>query len=277
MLSKCSKKDERVYWYRKGIKMIYGYARISTPKQSIDRQRKNIKSFCKSNYGEDALLDLREEVYSGTKSDRPEFIKLKKELKSGDILIFDSVSRMSRDAAEGIKTYFELFDKGITLIFIKERYIDSDTYKSTTNNLISLTGEDVDLILKGVNEYLVKLAKKQIEIAFWQAQKEVDDLRQRTKEGIQAVKEKGKLVGGQTQVGKKKKSSKAEAVKPLILKYSKDFHGKNNDIEVIGIVKQKLSITLSRNSYYKYKKELAEEIRLQEEKDIDDILQSETI
>ena len=38
---------------------------------------------------------------------------------------------MSRNAEEGIKLYFELFDKGIELIFLKERYINTDIYKDS--------------------------------------------------------------------------------------------------------------------------------------------------
>ena len=90
--------------------MIYGYARISTPQQSIDRQIRNIKTECEN-------ACIVREAYTGTKINRPEWTKLYKKLKQGDTIIFDEVSRMSRNADEGIQTYLELFDKGIDLIF----------------------------------------------------------------------------------------------------------------------------------------------------------------
>ena len=76
--------------------MRYGYCRISTKQQSIDRQIRNIKK----EYPDAVIL---QEAYTGTTTDRPEWNKLYKAVKDGDIIIFDSVSRMSRDAAEGFK------------------------------------------------------------------------------------------------------------------------------------------------------------------------------
>ncbi len=79
--------------------MIYGYCRISRKEQSITRQIRNIKK----EYP-DALII--EEAFTGTKMERPEWMKLHKKVRSGDIIVFDSVSRMSRNADEGVETYF---------------------------------------------------------------------------------------------------------------------------------------------------------------------------
>ena len=76
----------------------YGYCRISTKKQSIERQIRNIK-----NMYNDAVIVT--EAYSGTTTNRPEWNKLYKKVKAGDIIIFDSVSRMSRNAEEGYSLY----------------------------------------------------------------------------------------------------------------------------------------------------------------------------
>ena len=147
----------------------YGYARISTKKQSIERQIRNIL-----NYDNNAII--YQERYTGTKvSGRKEFKKLLSKVKEGDTIVFDSVSRMSRDSIEGTELYFELFNKGIELVFLKESYINTTTYKKALNNNIQLTNTAVDSILKGVNEYLITLAKEQIKIAFEQAEKEVKD------------------------------------------------------------------------------------------------------
>lgn len=51
------------------------------------------------------------------------------------------------------------------------------------------------MTIKGVEQYLIKLAEKQIKIAFDQAQKEVDDLRQRTIEGLETARLSGKQLG----------------------------------------------------------------------------------
>ena len=64
--------------------MIYGYCRISTPRQNIDRQIRNIKA----EYP-DAIIF--KESYTGTKLDRPEWSKLMRKVKPGDRIVFDSV------------------------------------------------------------------------------------------------------------------------------------------------------------------------------------------
>ena len=225
---------------------VYGYCRISTAKQSIDRQIRNILAY-------DSTTIIYQEAFTGTKlNERKEFTKLLKRVKEGDTIIFDSVSRMSRNADDGIKLYLELFDKGINLVFLKEHHIDTDTYKSALQNNIKMTGDDVDYILKGINEYLKKLATKQIKLAFEQSEKEVADLQQRTKEGIQTARLNGKQIGQRQ--GAKLNVKKKSPCKEIILKHNKDFNGMLNDTETMKLA------AISRNTYYKYKRELTEEI-----------------
>ena len=226
--------------------MIYGYCRISSKKQSIERQIRNIKN----DYPEAIMV---EEVFTGTKTyERRKFQNLLKKLKPGDTVVFDSVSRMSRDAEEGFKLYEELYHKGINLVFLKEPHINTDTYKNTLASSVPLTGTEVDFILEGINKYLLALAKEQIKLAFLQAEKEVQDLRQRTREGLITAKLNGKQVG--CVKGTKLTTKKSIEAKKQILKYSKDFEGTLKDTEVMKL------IGISRNSYYKYKRELNTEM-----------------
>lgn len=222
---------------------IYGYCRISTRKQSIERQERNIKA----DYPSAVIF---KEAYTGTKIDRPVFTKLLKIVNKGDTIVFDSVSRMSRNADEGFTLYEELFNKGVELVFLKEQHINTETYKKALTNNIEMTGTNVDYILEGVNKYLLALAKEQIKIAFNQAEKEVQDLHQRTKEGIETARLNGKQIGQKK--GVKLVTKKSIIAKEQIKKYSKDFEGTLKDIEVMKL------IGLARNTYYKYKKELIE-------------------
>ena len=50
-------------------------------------------------------------------------------------------------------------------------------------------------IIEALNDYIMSLAKRQIQLAFIQSQKEVDDLHQRTKEGIETARRNGKQIG----------------------------------------------------------------------------------
>lgn len=223
----------------------YGYCRISTRKQSIDRQKRNIKAA----YPNAILI---EETYTGTKIDRKEWNKLIRKVVVGDTIIFDSVSRMSRNADEGYTTYEDLFYKGVNLVFLKEPHINTDTFKKALESNIQLTGSNVDYILEGINKYLMALAKEQIRLAFEQSEKEVADLHQRTREGIETARLNGKQIGQKQ--GAKLITKKSIQAKEIILKHSIDFNGGLNDNEVMKLA------GLSRNTYYKYKRELKEQL-----------------
>lgn len=220
---------------------IYGYCRISTSKQSIERQKRNIKDI----YPNAILI---EEIFTRTRINRKEWVKLFDKVECGDTIVFDSVSRMSGNVEEGFGAYEELYQRGVNLVFLKEPHINTDTYKKALESNIQLTGSNVDFILEGINKYLMALAKEQIKLAFEQSEKEVLDLRQRTKEGIMTARLNGKQIGqakGSTFVTKKSVQMKSK-----IVKMAKDFDGNMQDKEVFEI------LGLSKNTYYKYKKEL---------------------
>jgi len=222
--------------------MEYGFTRISTPKQSIERQIRNIRALYPK-------AIIYQEVFTGTKMDgRKQWCQLIKKVKAGDTIIFDSVSRMSRNAREGFETYQDLFNKGIELVFIKEPHINTATYKSALSSKIELTGKKEDILIKAINEYLLELAKEQIKLAFEQAEKEVTDLHQRTKEGIETARLAGKQIG--LPKGTKLTTKKSIETKEKILKYSKDFNGTLSDVDCISL------LGVARNTFYKYKKEL---------------------
>ena len=230
----------------------YGYCRISTPKQSIDRQKRNISSV----YPDAVIV---EEIFTGTKTDgRKEFEKLCKVVKPGDTIIFDSVSRMSRNAAEGFQQYQAFFNNGVELVFLKEQHINTATFKQAMEKQISTSFDSGDkaanelmqAITEAINRYMMSLAEKQIIIAFEQSEKEVEDLHQRTREGIETARLQGKQIGQKE--GAKLIVKKAAPAKELILKHAKTFGGTLDDADCIKLT------GLSRNTYYKYKKELRE-------------------
>lgn len=224
---------------------IYGYARISRPQQSIERQIRNIKA-------EYPTAVILQEAYTGTKMDRPEWNKLYDKVRPGDMIVFDSVSRMARNASEGVQIYFELYEKRIQLVFLKEHFIDTSVYAENMKDKIELQGTDEDEIFKGLNNYFRKLAERQIRIAFEQAEKEVQDLHQRTKEGIETARLKGKQIGQKP--GNILTIKKKAPAKEIIQKHCKEFGGSLTDPEVMELAR------VSRNTFYKYKKEIREEL-----------------
>ena len=221
---------------------IYGYVRISRPTQDPQRQVRNILNY-------ESKAKIFSEAYTGTTTNRPEWLRLLSKLQEGDTIVFDSVSRMSRNSEEGVDEYFKLFDMGINLVFLKEPHIDTSVYRESISAQLDLVGDDVaDCFIQATNQVLMILAKKQIVLAFEQSAKEVADLQQRTKEGLQTAKLNGKQVG--RVAGSTVETQKSVAAKDIILKHSKDFGGTLNDSEVIQLC------NISRNSYYKYIKEL---------------------
>lgn len=226
-----------------GMKKIYGYVRVSTKQQNIERQIRNIKTA----YSEDVMIF--QEKATGTRLDiRTEFQKLLKVVKCGDTIVFDSVSRMSRNAEEGITLYEELMEKGIDLVFLKEPYINTETYKNSLGDKIQLLGTDEDILFKAINKYMKKIARKQIVIAFEQAEKEVKDLSQRTKEGMITAKANGKQIGQAK--GTKLVTKKSIEKKSQIKKYCSTFGGSLSDKDTMKL------LGIARNTYYKYKKEI---------------------
>lgn len=225
---------------------VYGYVRISTPKQNIERQVRNIVAAYP-----DAII-IRE-VYTGTSLDRKEFNKLLELLKPGCRIVFDSVARMSRTAEEGYLLYRALFNQGIHLNFIKEPHIDTDVLRRAIERpSIPMTGTSVDIILKAVNEYLLSMVEEQIKLAFIQAEKEVEYLHQRTKEGIVTARMNGKQIGRPK--GVHYVSKKYLDARELILKHDKEFGGTLSNKEMMALCK------CSHNTYYDYKKQLREEL-----------------
>lgn len=234
--------------------MLYGVARISTGKQSIERQVRNILEKYPS-------AKIIKETYTGTKLEgRKEFEKLLKIIQKDDTIVFDEVSRMSRSKEEGSALYEKLFNDGVNLIFLKEPHINTEVYKSALENQIKIrletgnkaTDDLINSIIDALNIFTIELAKDQVRIAFDKAQAEVDRLHQRTKEGILIAKLNGKKIGREKGITVETKKSKA--AKEIILKHSIDFDGSLDNNECIKLA------GVSRNSFFKYKRELKETV-----------------
>ena len=229
--------------------MIYGYCRISTKKQSIDRQIRNIKR-------EFPTAIILTEAFTGTKLDRPEWNKLNRKLKYGDTIVFDEVSRMSRNAKEGFALYQRLFNIGINLVFLKEPHMNTDSYKEAMQGIFNTevqsgdkaTDDLVNSIMAAVNKFMMNKVEKDIYKAFEQAQKEVDYLHQRTKEGIETARLNGKQIG--LEKGTKLTTKKSLVAKEVIKKHNKDFGGSLSNEDTWKLA------GISKMTFYKYKNEL---------------------
>lgn len=229
---------------------IYGMARVSTKHQKLDRQITNILSA----YPNATII---REHYTGTTSNRPQWTRLKAAVTAQDTIVFDSVSRMSRNAEEGFSDYKELFEKGVSLVFLKEPHINTSVFQQSLQQAIHIdvsTGNGaIDEYFSGnidlINRLLMRLAEQQIQLAFQQSEKEVTDLHARISEGMRESAKRGTRIG--LEKGRVLTTRKSVECKQVIAKHSIAFGGSLSDTEVIRLC------GCSRNSFYKYKKELS--------------------
>jgi DNA invertase Pin-like site-specific DNA recombinase len=74
---------------------IFGYARVSTETQNLDRQLDALKK-----YGVDEIYN---EKMTGTKRDRPELSRLLEKITAGDTVVIESLSRLGRSTKDLIE------------------------------------------------------------------------------------------------------------------------------------------------------------------------------
>ena len=138
--------------------MIYGYARVSTADQNLDRQLDALRK-----YGIDKLFC---EKMSGAKKNRPELDKMLTELSKGDTVVIESLSRLGR-SVKNLSELMEYFNtQNIRLVSMKE-----------TIDTTSPTGRLLYPILSSL------------------AQFERDILVERTAEGLKAARARGRIGG----------------------------------------------------------------------------------
>ncbi|RKJ03169.1 recombinase family protein [bacterium D16-54] len=106
---------------------VFGYARVSTEAQNLDRQLDALK-----NYGVDIIYN---EKITGTKKNRPELTKLLDRITEGDIVVVESLSRLGRSTKDLIELTEIFQSKGVNLVSLKEAI---DTSTSTGKLLFTL-------------------------------------------------------------------------------------------------------------------------------------------
>ena len=141
--------------------MIFGYARVSTEEQNLNRQLDQLK--------EAGVEKVYKEKITGTKKDRPELNKLLEYARKGDVIVIADLTRLSRSTKDLISLSEQLKEKGIELISLKE------TIDTTT-----ATGK----MMFGMLSVL--------------AQFERDQISERTKEGLKSARARGKQGGRPT-------------------------------------------------------------------------------
>lgn len=151
---------------------IYGYARVSSHEQKLDRQ---LKALSDAGVVEDHIFS---DKASGKDFNRPSYQRLMKVIKEGDILVIKSLDRLSRHYEEALQMWSELIQKRHIQIKV------IDTPFLNTNNELGEMGIFINNLI--------------VNVLFFSAEQERKFIKQRQAEGIAIAKEKGVAFGRPT-------------------------------------------------------------------------------
>ncbi|WP_338844382.1 recombinase family protein [Clostridium perfringens] len=186
--------------------MLIGYARVSTEEQSLNRQIDMLVD-----YGVDKR-NIYQEKISGIKSNREQLNNMLNDLQENDVVVIADLTRVSRSTKDLLSIVDKIKSKGASIKSIKDTWLD--TTSDNPYNSFLLT------VMSGLSQL------------------ERDLISQRTKEGLESAKARGRN-GGRP----KKRNDKADTVSLL---YKEGF-------KIVDIVKQ---TGLSRVTVYRALKDL---------------------
>lgn len=149
--------------------MIFGYARVSTQEQNLDRQLDSLK-----------VAGAEEIIYekiTGTKADRPELNRLIDKLRKGDVILVSDLTRLSRSTKDLFSLVEQIEKKGANIKSLKENWLDTTTPQ----------GKLMFTFMAGISQF------------------ERDLISQRTREGLEAARARGKQGGRKPKLNANKK------------------------------------------------------------------------
>lgn len=191
--------------------MKYGYVRVSTKEQNIDRQLSCM--YAQGLSDKTIFIDKQ----SGKDFERDEYQKLKKKLKSGDLLIIKSIDRLGRN-------YDMIIDEWRTLV--NDMNVDIQVLDMP---LLDTRTEGKNLVGKFISDIV-------LQILSFVAENERENIKKRQAEGIRIAKEKGKHLG-------RPKLKLPKNFKKIADKYKK---------KEITLAEALLSLKMNRSTFYKY-------------------------
>jgi DNA invertase Pin-like site-specific DNA recombinase len=151
--------------------MIFGYARVSTTEQNLDRQ---IDMLLKA-----GAEEIIQEKITGTKADRPQLNILLDKLRAGDTILIADLTRLSRSTKDLFNLVEIIETKGANIKSLKETWIDTTTPQ----------GKLLFTMFAGISQF------------------ERDLISQRTKEGLESARSRGKVGGRKSKLDDNKKKA----------------------------------------------------------------------
>lgn len=150
--------------------MKYGYVRVSTKEQNIDRQL--VEMYAQGLNDKTIFIDKQ----SGKDFEREKYQKLKEKLKSGDLLIIKSIDRLGRNYDMIIDEWKDIVNQlNVDIVVLDMPLLDTRT-------------EGKNLVGKFISDIV-------LQILSFVAENERENIKKRQAEGIRIAKEKGKHLG----------------------------------------------------------------------------------
>lgn len=190
----------------------YAYVRVSSIKQNEQRQIENMTQLGIKH------KNIFVDKMTGKYINRPQYQKLKTIVQSGDTIIFDSITRMSRNYDDIKHEYEDFRNNHINVQFIKEPFLNINS----TNTNVTMQKMMVDLL---------------ITVASGFAQIEREEILERQREGIAIAKREGKYKG---------REKKYTLTHPKIKRALEDYDNKTMPVKDICTVYDISKATLYR-------------------------------
>lgn len=156
----------------KGDKLIFGYARVSSKEQNVDRQLEALIDY--ENKNGLSIDKIFIDKVSGKDFDREQYKKMKEQLRPGDIIIIKELDRLGRNMEQVKVEWQQLQESKIEIIIIDMPILSTSSKTTLENTLIS---------------------NVVFELLSYMAEKERVKIHQRQAEGIRLAKQKGQHMG----------------------------------------------------------------------------------
>ena len=159
---------------------VRAYLRASTSEQDASRARDALEQFA-ANHGQRIACEYLENE-SGAKTDRPELLRLLKDAKKGDVLLVESIDRLSRLPAEDWQKLKTAIDsKGLRIVALD--------LPTSHQGIADTKGDEfTNRMLAAINSMLVDMMAAI-------ARKDYEQRRERQAQGIKKAKEEGRYKG----------------------------------------------------------------------------------
>ena len=130
--------------------MKFGYIRVSTRKQARDGNSLEAQREALTAAGAEKIYT---DAFTGTKMERPEWDKLRAQLRRGDVLIVTRLDRLARSVSQASGLITDMIDEGITINVLNLGVLSNDSVNTLLRNvLLSFAQFARDLIVQRTQE-----------------------------------------------------------------------------------------------------------------------------